>query len=240
MALIYVGGGSAVGTGTTYSVDLTALTGGSDTIAREGDIVVVGTGWCTSVGADADPTMSTSGYTEFHTDLWANDTREANFVSAYKIMGATPDTTAVANGPNDGANAGGIVLQVWRNVDIGTPVDVTATTSTATNNARPDSPAITPVTYGCIIISTGIGTQATTNTDTHTAPTSFTNAISVHSDGSGSDAIIDIASYDGWSSGSYNPAAWTGGASTTSDGSCAASIVLRPKPIIFVRKTRPF
>lgn len=227
-ALTYVGGVSGSGTGATYNISLTSLTGGSGSTALEGDIVVVITGWAST--ANGNPGVTTAGYTEEpgSTDLYSNDTRDANVSANWKIMGSTPDTSVTVSGFNNAANGGGTVVQVWRGVDQTTPMDATVTTTSASNQSAssPDSPSITPVTSGAYVISAGLGTDDTTPL-TKTAPSGYSNAVAVTGTGSTMSVTVGIAS-KAWSSGAENPAAWTGGETSTSDSWAAFTIALRP------------
>jgi hypothetical protein len=145
-------------------------------------------------------------------------------------MTATPDTTCVVNRTANAAYGGAAVVQVWRGVDTTTRYDVTRTTSQSTNNSRFDPPAITPVTAGAVIVVGGIGTQTTAGA-AFTIPSGWsTYGISVKSDGTTSDTGIAIGSKTDWTSGAFDPAAVTGGTSTTSSGRIAVTIALRPAP----------
>lgn len=232
MALSYVGGNSALGTGATVSVSLTALTGGSGSSAIEGDIVVVIWGWATNAVADPGTlTMSTSGYTYAFTDLYANDTREANMRMAWKVMTSTPDTAAVCNRVSNGAYGGGIAVQVWRGVDTASPLTGTASGVAITNSNHGNPPAITPAVNNAVVIVGMVGSGATTATGTKTAPTNYgTYHVSTKGDGTGADCYIALSArlLSGGSGVSEDPAAYSGGSTSTSDGACAGTLALQP------------
>ena len=224
MALAYVGGNSAVGTGATYSVSLTALTGGSGSTAQIGDIVVVVWGWATNVGADAALTMNSSGYTYAFAD-----TREANMRAAYKVLTAA-DASCIANGPNNAAYGGGACVMVWRGIDSATPMSGTASATTGLNGNHGNPPAITPAISGSVVIVGMVGSGATTATGTKTAPTNYTTYnVAAKGDGSGADGYVSISARAGLAGGaSEDPGAYSGGSTSTSDGWCAGTIGLRP------------
>lgn len=223
--LTYVGGASCTGTAATYSCSLTGLTGGVGSSAQTGDLVIVVTGWTST--ADGNPGVDTAGYTEINgVDYFANDTRDANVSFNYKIMGAIPDTSVTVRGFNNAANGGATVVQVWRNADQTTPLDVAMTAVTNNNGARPDSPSITPLTSGAVVLSAGFGTGDTTPLG-FTAPTGYGNAVTAQGAGSSYGANAVVASKS-WAGGAEDPAAWTGGETTTSDSRGAASIAIRP------------
>lgn len=229
MALSYVGGASAVGTGATYSVSLTALTGGSGSSAAIGDIVVVIWGWATNAGADAALTMSSAGYTYAFADLWSNDTREANMRMAYKVL-SSADATCIANGPNNAAYGGGAAVQVWRNV-AATPLTGTASGTTALNGNHGNPPSITPALRDAVVIVGMVGSGATTATGTKTAPTNYgTYHVSVKGDGTGADGYVALSARarSGGAGVAEDAGAYSAGSTTTSDGWCAGTLALSP------------
>jgi len=105
----------------------------------EGDLVLV----ATAQPSDTDQNMSmdTADYTEV-TDLYATDTDDTNLGVFYKVMGGSPDATAVVNGSAIVGNGGSAVLMVFRTVDDSSPMDATATTATGTNSMQADPPSI--------------------------------------------------------------------------------------------------
>lgn len=218
MALAYVGGTSNTGTGATYDVDLSGLG------LQEGDIVIVATGWASE--ANGDPGVDEAGYTELG-EYYSSSTRDANAAFAWKIMGGTPDANVTVRGPSDGQYGGATAVHAWRGVDQSTPIDTASTLATGIVSARPNGAAITPVTDGAVILSAGLGT-GDTSPQAFTAPTDFLNGISAAGAGSVMSAIACMASYEDWTSGSYNPAGWTLGETTADDSYIALTIALRP------------
>lgn len=224
MALEYVGGTSGSGTGTTYNISLLSLTGGIASAPAADDLVVVVTGWAWT--ADVNPGVTTAGYVEVY-DLHTNDTRDAEVAVAYKVMGGTPDASVTVSGSGNVANGGATVIHVWRGADTTTPIDVTPPTGVGgSNSSNPNSPAITPVTTDAIVLSVGLCTGDTTPL-TKTAPTGYINAVSVAGTGSTMSAIACIASKV-WTGGPEDPAAWTGGETSTSDSWAAGTLAIRP------------
>lgn len=225
-ALQYVGGTSATGTGATYNVSLTGLTGGSGSAAAAGDLVIVVSGWASA--ADGNPGITTpTGYTEV-LDLYSSDTRDANLSVSWKIMGGTPDSSVTVSGFNNAANGGATVVHVWRGADQTTPLDVTSTSAVAANNAGvalPDSPAITPVTVGAYVLTVGLGTGAAAPT-VFTAPSGYGNVVSAAGAGSTMGAVANIASV-AWAGGAVDPGAWTG-TTSVSDSWTAGTLAIRP------------
>lgn len=224
MALEYVGGVTAVNTAgtSTYSVSLTSLTGGIASSAAEDDIVIVVAGW--TGNNDGDPGVTTSGYTEL-CDLVQNDSQGyANCSVNYKVMGAAPDTSVTVKGEAV-ANGGGCCIHVWRGVDTATPIDVTTTTATGINARMVNSPAITPATSGCIILSAGWSTEdSNPATPALAEPSGFANKLQALA----RFGVGVLGSYDGWSSGSYDPAHWGSSGFSGFDCWVAATVALRP------------
>ncbi len=223
-ALVYVGGNKAAGTNASYNVSLTALTGGLSSTAAAGDLVIVGAGHGGT--ADGNPGVGTAGYTEIN-DLFANDSVDANFSLNYKFMTGTPDTVVSCNGSGVATDAATCAVHVWRYVDSTTPFDTASTSGTGTNTGVPNSPSITPVTSGAVVISAGLGASAASITAV-TAPTGYSNTVSsVPASDPGNISRIGLAS-KAWTSGAEDPAAWTG-FDTTNTGSWGAfTLALRP------------
>ena len=227
----YVGGAAVTSAGSSanYSLSLTGLSGGSNTSVSAGDLIIVVTGIGSTALAQRDVGVVTTGYTEAITDLWSDDTYEATMAVSYKIADGT-ETSVTVLGTGSTTRFGGVAVHVWRNVDPVIPFDVSPTTVTGTNTQYANAPATTPLTAGAVIVACGLGNS--NNTTPFTAPSGMTNDVGCAATGSGGGAKISIASYSGWTSGSYNPPAWTdGGFSSDSTNSswCAATLVLHPK-----------
>lgn len=216
MALTYIGGAEASGNSVSFNLSLTGLA------LQQGDLVIVSTGFVHT--SNRDPGVSTAGYTEV-ADLYANDTRDANLSVNWKLMGTVPDTAVACNGSGTATNGAVAVAHVWRNVDQTNPMDVPATTLTGTNASPPNSPAITPITAGTVVIATGLGTGTAADSSV-TAPTGYINQVDISID-SGNAATIGIAS-KAWISGTEDAAAWTTWTTATSDSWCAVSLAIRP------------
>ncbi|MCK9344621.1 MAG: fibronectin type III domain-containing protein [Candidatus Pacebacteria bacterium] len=225
-ALQYVGAAEASGNSAAYNVSLTALTGGSGGAAQAGDLVVVATGFVST--ANGNPGVGTAGYTEV-ADLYANDTRDANFSVNWKLMPATPDTLVNCLGSGSATNGAVCEVHVWRNTHKTTPLDVTSTTAVATNSAVPNSPIITPVTQGAIVLSLGLGTGAAVDT-TVTQPTGYINKADISVD-PGNASTVGIASKAWSGAGAEDAAAWTGWTTSTSDSWAAVALAIRPEPV---------
>lgn len=201
----YVGGTTAAITGnasSTTNVSLTSLTGGIATSPAANDVVVVyyGTGSTT----DRSIGVTTTGYVEAQ-ELYSNDTNDTNLSVSYKVMGASPDTQVTVSATGSTADAGAVVIQVWRNVDQVIPFDVGSTTATGTNSVLCNPPSITPTTVGAVIISGGAGAH-TAGVRTFSS-SDLSNFASVGSNSS-TDVTVGVGSKN-WTSGAFNPAAFT-------------------------------
>jgi hypothetical protein len=221
--LIYVGGRTQSGSGTTsnISVSLTSLTGGTNTAPQAGDFVIIALEMC----GTSDKSYRISGYDQI-VDLYANDTEDSNLQVGRKFMGGTPDTSAtITGGTGSTADAYALAIQVWRNVNTTTPLDVTSTTATQTNTGIPNPPAITPVTAGAqIIVAAGTARTGGTNTFGAAYLSNFLTA-GANDD---NDATIGMGNIL-WTGGEYDPAAWTFSQSDSNNFSTnSVTMALRP------------
>lgn len=220
----YVGGYTTGFVGQTTDITITFggnLTGGLAASASAGDLVVVYFG----TGSTVDRDLVVSGYTEV-AEIYANDTVDTNLVVAYKFMGPVPDTTFVLTGGTlDTLDAGAVAVQVWRNVNPTTPMDVTGTTATGTNSVLCNPPAITPTTAGAYIVAGGAGGH---NAGAQTFSSSDLDGFISSGGNATNDATIGLG-YKKWTTGSFNPAAFTfSGTSSTSYSWAAVTLALRP------------
>lgn len=231
MAIEYVGGvtASTIVTG-NYTVDLTALTGGLASSPSEGDIVIVSSGLFT-YQVDTPPSIVTSGYTTI-ASLYSfrNLGNSTSYLSAYKFMGATPDTSITIAGEYNAVTGRTTTVSVWRGVDITTPLDVTPTTAIL-NSSRPNAPAITPITTGAVVVIATSLSSDTNNRVITTSPTGYSNEIFVNATASSNDNY-GIMSSKFWISGTEDPGQWLMGSSTNSDTWAAVSIALRPSTAV--------
>lgn len=140
-------------------ISLTGLTGGSASSPSEGDIVVV----CCHVSDNSNvPTMGTAGYTTAASGD-VSDTYNSALLVAYKVMGATPDTSVTVNGNANLNDAQTAIAFVFSGVDTTTPLDVTPTVAEVQNTVLADPPSITTGTSGRGGVLLGIGGGAHIN-----------------------------------------------------------------------------
>jgi hypothetical protein len=226
--LVYVGGSTQSGTGTTsnISISLTDLSGGTDTAPLEGDMVIIAIEMC----GTTNKSYRIANYTQI-ADLYANDTEDSNLNVGYRFMGTTPDTTAtITGGTGATADAFAAVVQVWRNVDPTTPMDVTPTTVSTLNTAIPNPPAITPITAGAQILAAAGSAHTGGAAVVYTA--SYLSNFRTISGNSTNDATVGMGNI-AWTSGAYDPAAWTwSGTNSTAFSTTSVTFALRPATIV--------
>lgn len=233
-SLQYVGGQDNSFAGTTSNTDITfALNNGLASTPAAGDLVVVT--FCT--GSTVDRTLSitnTAGtaYTLMGSELFSDDTFDVNMRVAYRFMPGTPETAVrFAGGSGNAADAATYAIQVFRNVDTGTPMDVSVVTqSQANSNSRLiNPPSITPSTTGAWIGVSGCGAGGTLTAD-YTSPGGAA-VTDFRTDGQTDTNDSGVAAWHNttWTSGAYDAAALTGGGTdTTSDSWASVVWALRP------------
>lgn len=225
----YVGGTSNVGTGASYTVSLNGtLTGGSNSSPSQGDLILVFTGEANSASVTSTCSGNNGGsYSTIRAHKNSPDTHDANLDSFYKFAGATPDTTlTITRGNNNTTYGSGTVVHVWRGIDPTTPFNVTPTVASGTNGSAANPPAITPTIAGSIVLYVGHASQLAASGTVYT--TAGTYPISIKGDGSTGDSIIMASHYTAWTSGAYDPAAFTGSTTTTALAWVGLTIVLAP------------
>lgn len=208
MAISLVGTtkGSAAN-GANVDIDLTGLS------LAQNDLVVVMGGFSNAGNSG----VSTSGYTE---PVDIGDTVTMSLSVAYKLMGASPDTSVTCLGSGDTLDATSYVVMAFRGVDTSSPLDATSVAAAGVSGAV-NSPSITTVTDGAAVISCGIQTASDS---TVTPPSGYGNAVVQNQ--SDSFSCTAMAAWKQISpAGAENPAAWADIASSTW---VAASVALRP------------
>lgn len=221
--ITYVGGYTAgyVGTTSTITVPLTSLTGGIASSPSAGDLVVM----YFAISPSTTITLPSPLAFKEVTQLYSNDTLKTKLYVGYKFLGVET-SIALVNGTWDTTFAGAVAVQVWRNVDAITPFDVSFTPATGLNGALCDPPSITPTTPGSVIIAGGAAAH-----DKGTATFSSSDLSNFLSSGGSDtyDITVGMGSYN-WTSGLFNPAAFTFSATNSSSYSWAAvTLALRKK-----------
>lgn len=227
MPLVYVGGRTGTWAGATSgnnNISLTLLTGGISSTAAIGDIVIAV--YATGSAADRTLLIQTPGavaYTLIDSERYANGTTyDSNLRVAYRILTAA-DANTVFGPTGNAQDAGAAAVHVWRGVNSTTPLDVTAVGTQGTGTGRPNPPAITPTTTGAVVIATGGAAAATGALFVGTGLSNFITATSIDTN----DGMVGVGSF-AWTSGTYDPAAWTGGTANAADSWTSITLVLRP------------
>jgi len=219
----YVGGKVVALLGTITdpaAISLTDLTGGLAAAPSEDDIVLIA--YAIGAGVDVDVTITTADYIEI-ADIRANDDNDANLGVFRKFMTATPDTSITVGPTTNATYAGAVAIQVWRGVNVTTPMDVAATTATGTNTGQPSPAAITPTTSGAFVIVAGAAAQPAGADFTSSDLSNFITETSPDT----IDATVGMGSF-AWTSGLFTPATWGGSTSASTDSWAAVTLALRP------------
>lgn len=218
---MFVGGTTGGGSSISYSVDLTSIG------IQAGDIVIVASGFTGNGIAAGDITCSgnnNGSYSLNSSTSEGTDSWDTGLRIFYKVQGGTPDTS-LSIGRGASGWGGATAVHVWRGVHA-SPIDTTGTAVTGTNTGRGNPPAITPTNTGAVILACGIGAQSPGGS-AYTVPSGMGNAISAFNDNASVACGVFIASF-AWTSGSYDPASWTGGSDSTSASWCSNTIAIRP------------
>lgn len=236
MTIQFVGRTSAGRNGNanaTTTQSLTGLTGGIASQPAEGDYVFV---VCVSGSQGRNPSAAISGYSTIGTQLNVTSTTyDTSLQVSYKKMTSTPDTSITIPAQGNVADAQARCVMVFRGVDPNTPFDVTSVSATGTTTTNFDAAAITPVSAGAWVVIAGGGSSATTGN--YTAPTDFSTNWETNNGSDTNDASAGMGYYDGWTSGSVNPAATTGGTAISTASWAAWTFALRPQRIVTLDKT---
>lgn len=226
MAIAYVGGQTAGRTNPSSALSVNfALTGGLDTVPSINDLVVV---CCVTGSAAGNPAMAVTTpatYTALGQLNQSAVTADTSMNVSYKFM-TVPDTSVTIPGTTNNAWGEAYSIQVFRGVDLTTPMDTAAIPAGGTGTGRPDPGSILPVTTGAWVVICGGGAAGTGAN--YVAPANFTTNFLTSSGADTTDAMVGSGYWDGWVSGSVDPATYTGGTTGANDSWTAYTIALRP------------
>jgi hypothetical protein len=234
MAIEFVGGNTAGKAGAT-SGDTTialnaSLTGGIASAVSAGDLVIA----AFSTGAAADRTLAitdgTNAYTLIGSELYFNDTEDVNLRVAYKFMGATPDAATTFGPTGAAADAGAMAVYVFRGVDPGAAISTLFISASGGDSLLANPPAITPSIAGTYIVCVGGAALEGVGTFSSSDLTDFRSQAG--SDDT-NDTTLGIGHKPDWTSGEFNPAAWTHGVTDNAAYSWAAMSILLPPEVPF-------
>lgn len=225
--LVYVGGYSLgyLGTTSNISVTLTSLTGGVEAAPAENDVVIVY--FATGSNASSRDFYIGSNFTRL-ARLYADDTADTHLEVAYKVMGSSPDTSvSIVGGTGNAADGGAVAVHVWRNADTRLPIEVLST-ATGTNSVLCNPPSITPTLNGAVILAGGGGGHTAGGGRTFGAA-ALSNFVTVGSQNDTYDSTVGVGSF-AWTSGAYDPAAFTFSTTDSTNYSWAAvTLALIPR-----------
>lgn len=219
---------SSMGTG-GQTISLTSLVDGLDSSPSVGDVIFV----YFAVGGTIDQTLSikdASGGADYQlveSELYSNDTNDANLRVAYKVVTGTPDTSFFV-APSSASAAVVVVAEVFRRVDLVNPLDVAATTDSGLNTGRPNPPSITPVSPGALVVSVSAG-GAYYNEGSALTSSDLDDFYSVVGNGVtfAWDVVLGVG-YKAWTSGAVDPAQLGGNNTNTQSAWASITFALRP------------
>jgi hypothetical protein len=245
MAITFVGSGTAVGGTTSVTYNFSSLldaTSSTPTLAS-GDFVLVH--YVRTNNSDQSAaSMTPSGYTAISPDQYTSSAwGHVNELFAYKFITSDTSVTLPATGASSDYTFAA-TIHVFRGIDSSTPLDVSATSSTASNGANTDPAAITPTSAGAwIVVGCAASLDRSANYNNGSDLSTVTNhfrAVEANSvGGSFYYATVGTGLKTNWSSGSFDPAAWSSGPqSLASFNSTSITLALRPVPDVPPRKQR--
>jgi hypothetical protein len=226
MAIEYVGGQVAgrANPSSALSVNF-ALTGGLASVPAAGDLVIV---TCVTGSAGGNPAMAVatpSDYTPLGQLNQSATTNDTSMNVSYKVMADPPDTAVTIPGTTNNAWAEAYAIQVFRGVDLTTPMDVAAVSGGGTGTGRPNPGSINPVTAGVAVVICGGGAAGTGAI--YTAPANYTTDFVTASGADTTDAMVGCG-YRLDPADPEDPAAYTGGTTNAADSWCSYTLALRP------------
>lgn len=210
--------GSAIGSSTGATISLTLPTG-----IQAGDV-------CLLIGAAA---VSSAAYSSFFTATdftliggsTGNDTYDIVFVARYKVMDGGETTLDVTVGMSRAACVAAYVL---RGVNQSSIFDVDSVFASGINSGIADSPAITTITDGSLVVIGGASADNYSAPRTISAPDGFDNFVRTKQTATSYSSItLGVASaiHD---AGTIDQDEWGGLNSSTSCSWAAVTIALRP------------
>jgi len=223
------GNNITTGNSVLYASDFTNPGGGAVTPAT-GDFILVIAVSGSSVNHTGLRTAITSNSTGAFTNATAlqiavSDTNYCSSGCVYQFKGAS-DTTVNLPGVTGVPNTVANILLALRGVNATTPLDVTPTTVATASTGQPNCPSITPVTAGALLIEIAGAAQGTGTA--FSAPSDMTAGFKAFEMLNGVDTAVAMAIKNDWTTGAFDPAAWTGSTTSTSDSCVGYTLAIRP------------
>lgn len=215
-----------VGSTTAYYLGTSTATASLSGIdVRAGDVMIAVTG----MGSHTSSPLpnAPSGFSSIFAKSGGASDTNALMRMSYRI--ATGSETSVSVSGTYSASGGGVVVQIFRNVDTSNPFDVSTTYlsgNTYTNNVNPRP--ITPVTEGAVIVAGGVAYSAIgASASLSSSDLSSFRYAGGHNSNFGSVSGIGYRKWNG--SGAYDPTSWSFSGNAGGANYMTATIALRPK-----------
>lgn len=202
------------------------LSGGIASSPAAGDFCVVS--YCQAGTADRSNRAISNAAGAFSTlaTTYVSDTNDASITVKYKFLESPIDYDLIFGTPSSSGNGVNVSIQVFRGVNVTTPLDVAAVTTTGLNSALADPGSITPATAGAVIgtfAAAGMGASIST-AFTSSDYDAFTSSARARTGRSLAAAFGRKA----WTSGAFDAAAYGGPAANVNDSWIAVAFALRP------------
>jgi len=204
-------------------ISLTGLTGGLASAPAAGDLVIVI--HAVSTTHHQNNGVTTAGWSRLG-QFFASATCRTNLVVDYKFMEATPDTSVTVSATGGSSTDAAVVaVYVWRGVSQVRPFEA-GQLAYVSGTSHPNPPATTPQTGGAVIIAVGASSGLSTAPTTYTS-SDLSNFIAKSQANTNTSIGVGIGSFN-WSSGSFDPALFGGGLTSSSTSWVGLTFALRP------------
>ena len=203
----------------SQQTDLTALTGGIDTAAAAGDLVVTIAG----AASNTDRNLAISGQDSIIQDRVTNDTYRAMLVIGQKVMTGTPDTSVTITANASSGSSLAAVSYVFR--DMNATNEDTLNTNTL-NTFDPVMSAVTPTTSGAVALVAAVSAHNRGAINFNLGGDVYSTAFD--SRNGTQDITFGVGLID-YSGGTITPAAWTiTGTDSAQFSNISASVAYAP------------
>jgi len=225
----YVGGvaNGFIGFGGTTSANATVEFTKVGNIKEDDFVLVV---FASAALVNNNIKIATTGYTTLSYDYIVGGTYDTNMLISYKRMGSVPDANIQFTPTGAVTQAGAFSIMILRNVDKVNPFDVTQTTSSGTTTGIVNMAAITPISKNALIVCMGASAVNGLSNELGFRSPDLFNLFSYSSPESDADIVVGAGIYDAWTTGSFDPGAWSLPiADSASNSYAATTLALRPQ-----------
>lgn len=226
----YVGGLEVDGsswTNVSHTISLSGtLTGGIAASPQAGDFCIVS--FCAAGTADRSGRSISNAVGEFTSlySVYISDTNDTSMTVKYKFLESPIDYDIIAGAISSSGNGINVSIQVFRGVNVSTPLDVTSVSASSLNTALPDPGSITPTTAGAVIGIFGAGAMGAS------ISTAFTSSDYDDFDATTRSAaqrsLAHAFGRKAWTSGAFDASAFGGPSVNTADSNAYVTFALRP------------